>query len=171
MIVTVGVVTAGTRRNIIPDTARFEATIRRFSPENAELLPGIVTQVLTGIADSHGVEVEIALRGEYPLTVNDASEVDIARGVVTEMLGDDRWLTAPRPVSGSEDFSRVLEAVPGAFLGLGACLPGHDPATAPTNHSPRARFDDGVLAAAAAVHASLAAARLRAPQLTGSRTP
>ena len=127
---------------------------------------GFVHRVLTGIADAHGVRAEIRLSADYPLTVNDADEVGFARGVVAELFGDDRYVDAPRPVSGSEDFSRVLQAVPGAFLGLGACPPDHDPTKVPMNHSPRALFDDGVLADAAAVYASLATARL-----TGSRTP
>ncbi len=160
VVVTVGVVQAGTRRNVIPDTAYFEATIRTLSDEHAALLPAIVSRVLNGIADAHGVQAEIRLSADYPLTVNDADEVGFARGVVAELFGDERYVDSPRPVSGSEDFSRVLQAVPGAFLGLGACPPDHDPTKVPMNHSPRALFDDGVLADAAAVYASLATARL-----------
>ena len=63
-------------------------------------------------------------------------------------------------MAGSEDFSYVLREVPGAFIGLGACMPGADPAAAPMNHSPRAQFDDAVLADAAAIYAGLAARRL-----------
>ena len=68
----------------------------------------------------------------------------------------------PDPVTGSEDFSFVLEQVPGAFLMLGACPPGADPATAPFNHSPEAVFDDAVLADGTALLAELALRRLRA---------
>ena len=66
----------------------------------------------------------------------------------------------PRPVSGAEDFSYVLEAVPGAFLFVGATPPGADPATAPYNHSAHARFDDAALPLSAAVLAALALDRL-----------
>ena len=45
----------------------------------------------------------------------------------------------PNPVAGAEDFSRVLEQVPGAYAFLGAC-PTDDPATAPSNHSPAGRL-------------------------------
>jgi hippurate hydrolase len=61
---------------------------------------------------------------------------------------------------GSEDFSYVLENVPGAFVFLGACPPDRDPVTAPYNHSPDALFDDAVLPDGAALYASLAASRL-----------
>ena len=66
-----------------------------------------------------------------------------------------------RPVMGSEDFSRVLDRVPGAYLFLGACA-GDDPATAPMNHSPLAEFDDAVLGDGAALLAELAVRRLAA---------
>ena len=62
------------------------------------------------------------------------------------------------PETGSEDFSFVLEQVPGAYVCIGAC-PG-DPATAPDNHSPRAAFDDSVLPDAAALLAELAIRRI-----------
>ena len=50
----------------------------------------------------------------------------------------------------------MLEQVPGAFILLGACPPGADPATAPANHSAEAVFDDSVLADGVAVYAALA---------------
>ena len=65
----------------------------------------------------------------------------------------------PNPMMGSEDFSRVLAEVPGAFVFLGACA-GDDPASAPTNHSALARFDESVLPDAALLLADLARRRL-----------
>ena len=65
-------------------------------------------------------------------------------------------MRTPYPLTGSEDFSYVLDQVPGAFIMLGACPPGADPATAPFNHSAEAVFDDAVLADGAALLAELA---------------
>ncbi len=64
------------------------------------------------------------------------------------------------PIAGSEDFSYVLNEVPGAYLNLGACPPDLDPATAPSNHSPLARFDDSVVPDGAVLLAELARRRL-----------
>lgn len=161
VVITVGKVEGGTKRNIIPDTARFEATVRRFSEANRDRLREGIAEVVQGVADAHGVQAEVLFRDEYPLTVNTGAEVDFAQGVVEELLGEERWEQMPHPIAGSEDFSRVIAAVPGAFIGLGAVLPGLDPASAPTNHSPRADFDTAVLPAAAAAYASLAVERLR----------
>jgi hippurate hydrolase len=64
------------------------------------------------------------------------------------------------PLSGSEDFSRVMNEVPSTFIGLSAVPPGADHVAAPFNHSPYATFDDGVLADGAALYAELALSRI-----------
>lgn len=162
VVVTVGVLRAGTRRNIIPDTACFEATVRCYSDAAADRLAELIPRVLDGVAAAHGVDVETELAGEYPRIVNDDRQAAFAADVIRALVGDDRFQELPTPVSGSEDFSRVLQAVPGAFVGLGACPPDRDPGSAPMNHSPRAEFDDAVLGDAAAVYAALAIERLTA---------
>ncbi|MEO5653843.1 MAG: M20 family metallopeptidase [Marmoricola sp.] len=162
VVITVGVIEGGTKRNIIPDVARFEATVRRFSEASADRLREAIDETLRGVAIAHGVEVVYEFADEYPLTVNNAAEVDFGATVVREVLGQDRYEQMEAPIAGSEDFSRVIAAVPGAFLGLGALLPGLDPASAPNNHSPRADFDPAVLPDAATVYAELAVRRLEA---------
>ncbi len=97
------------------------------------------------------------------MTVNDAAEATRALELARELYGEQRALELPFPVTGSEDFSRVLEAVPGAMLFLGATVPGRDPATAPYNHAPEADFDEAVLSDGAALYAALARTRLAAP--------
>jgi hippurate hydrolase len=67
------------------------------------------------------------------------------------------------PLTGAEDFSFILDQVPGAFIMLGACPAGTDPASAPTNHAADAVFDDSVLADGATLLAELALRRLAAP--------
>jgi hippurate hydrolase len=160
VIVSVGVVRAGTARNVIPDTASFEATVRALSTDAEDQLRETFTRCLRGVASAHAVEVDVELRATYPATVNDPAEVDFAAGVVGELLGPDRYLPAPNPMTASEDFSRVLAEVPGAMLLLGACPPELDPASAPFNHSPLARFDASVLGTAAALLAGFAVSRL-----------
>lgn len=162
VVVTVGMIEAGSRRNIIPDTARFEATVRRFSEDNAERLHAGIRETLRGVAMAHGVEVDIEFHDEYPVTVNTAAEVDFGAEVVREVLGETRYAEMAAPITGSEDFSRVIAAVPGAFIAIGAVLPDRDPETAPNNHSPRADFDPAVLPDAAAVYAELAVRKLEA---------
>ncbi len=162
VVITVGIIEGGTRRNIIPDTARFEATVRRFSEASAVKLREGIQDTLRGVARAHGVDVEIECADEYPLTVNTAAEVDFSASVIREVLGEERYEEMDVPIAGSEDFSRVIDAVPGAFVAIGAVLPGLDHETAATNHSPRADFDPAVLPDAAAVYAELAVRKLEA---------
>ena len=160
VVVTVANVQAGSRHNIIPDDARFEATVRCYSPATYEKVPAALRRVLEGVASAQRVDVDVAVDPEFPMTVNDGKEVAFGAEVVSDLMGEDRYETVTHPMSGSEDFSYVLQEVPGAFIGLGACMPGADPEAAPMNHSPRAQFDDAVLSDAATIYAGLAVRRL-----------
>jgi metal-dependent amidase/aminoacylase/carboxypeptidase family protein len=94
------------------------------------------------------------------VTVNDGDEAAFASETVAAVFGTGRGEVAKFPLTGAEDFSFVLERVPGAFVMLGACPPGQDPETAPTNHSAEAVFDDAALADGTALYAELALRRL-----------
>lgn len=166
-VVTVGTLHAGTRRNVIPETASFEATVRTFSEGTRERLATALPRLLQGIAHAHGVEVEVRFDAEYPVTVNDVDETAFAADTITQLFGEGRGEEMAHPLGGSEDFSRVLDRVPGSFIGLGAVPHGADPATAPYNHSPFAVFDDSVLPDGAALLAELATQRLT-PATPGS---
>ncbi|MFC5832173.1 M20 metallopeptidase family protein [Nonomuraea insulae] len=160
VVVTVGSFHGGVADNVISDEARFDATVRTFSKENRTLVKRRLVEVVQGIAAAHGLEVEASFGMGYPVTVNDQGEADFAGRTADELFGPGRYFVTPQPIMGSEDFSYVLEAVPGAFVFLGACPPDRDPATAPYNHSPEAVFDDSVLPDGAALYASLAFSRL-----------
>jgi amidohydrolase len=160
VVITVGSFHAGSSANVIPAEARFALTIRSFSREaHARVLEG-VDRVLHGIAAAHGLTAEVHHQMGYPVTVNTAAEVEFAAATIEDLYGPERFVWGPNPLTAAEDFSFVLEEVPGAFVFLGACPPDRDPATAPFNHAPDAVFDDGVLADGAALLAQLALRRL-----------
>lgn len=160
VVISVGVLRAGTVRNIIPETAYFEATIRSFSNAAHEKLQAAVPVLLQGIARAHGLEVEVEYRTEYPGTINTEAEAGFAADAVRELFGTESFTTMANPLAGSEDFSRVLNEVPGAFIFLSALAPGSDAAAAGYNHSPYARFDDSVLGRGTALYTQLATAKL-----------
>jgi hippurate hydrolase len=162
VVLTVGAFHAGTQSNIIPDTATFTATVRCFSPQaRARLREGTVA-VCEGIAAAHGLTVDARFAEQYPVTVNDAAETAFAAGTVREVHGEERYEAMENPLLGSEDFSRVIDEVPGAMIFLGATPPGADPDAAAANHSPLAAFDEAVLPDGAALYAELAVRRLAA---------
>lgn len=146
VVVTVGLLQAGTIANVIPEEGRLEATLRTFDASVREKLLATLPEVVSGIAAAHGVRGEFELVEQYPVTVNDAAEADAVAEAVADLFGPERHLRWEKPLAGAEDFSRLLQEAPGCFIGLSACPPDLDPATAPFNHSAYARFDDGVLA-------------------------
>ena len=159
-VLTVGAIHGGTKRNIIPEVVTFEGTVRTFDRAVRAVLAETVHRVCGGVAAAHGVEVDVRYEEEYPVTVNDQAEAAFALGVAEDLFGAGAAYRMPTPITGSEDFSRVLAEVPGAMLFLGALVDGRDPMTAPSNHSPLAAFDDRVLPQGAALLATLAARRL-----------
>lgn len=160
VIVTVGKFVGGTKDNIIPGDATFEATIRTFSREARQDVLGRVERLVRGVAQAHGLEVEVTFRSGYPVTVNDPDEYAFARETIIDLFGADRYEHQRDPEAGSEDMSFVLQEVPGAYVNVSAC-PAADYGHAPDNHSPRAEFDDSVVPDAAALLAELALRRLR----------
>jgi len=159
-VLTVGTFHAGTQRNIIPETVTFEATVRTFDPAVRAVIARAATQVCEGVAAAHGLRVDVRYAEEYPVTVNDVAQTRFALDVAVDLFGSDGTLPMPNPLTGSEDFSRVIAQVPGAMLFLGALVEGYEAAVAPSNHAPQAAFDDGVLPLGAALYAQLAVSRL-----------
>ena len=162
VVVTVGILRAGTRRNVIPETAEFEATVRTFSARAAARIADAAVDLVRQIAGAHGLRAEVTYESEYPLTVNDDAETGFLETTVREVFGEERLVRMPNPLTGSEDFSRILDAIPGAMAVLGVCAPGTDPSVTAYNHSPHAEFDDTLLADGAALYAELAMRRLTA---------
>jgi hippurate hydrolase len=157
-----GIIQAGTRRNVIPDDARFQATIRTFTPEGRAAFRAFASQILEAVAQAHGITVEYSHIDGYPALINDPVESELGEDIIEELFGSAALTIFPHPQAGTEDFSRVLQRVPGFYMNLGACPPDRDPATAPNNHSSRAVFDDGALERGSAfeyewVHRKLAA--------------
>ena len=132
VVLTVGRIEGGTKRNIIPDTASCEATVRSFSATARDRIRELAPQVCREIAAAHGCEAEVVYSDEYPLTVNAAEHAAFLAETVAEVFSPERVRAMAHPESGAEDFSRVLAAVPGATL-PGAAV--GDPSAA-DNHSP-----------------------------------
>jgi hippurate hydrolase len=162
VVITVGSFHAGTADNVIPDEAQFLGTARSYSAAARARLRDGTIGLVNHIAEAHGLTADAEYIEEYPVTVNDEAEANFARAVAAEMFGEGRSVPKLFPMTGAEDFSYVLQHVPGAFISLGACPPERDPQTAPSNHSAEAVFDDAVLADGAALYAELALRRLGA---------
>jgi amidohydrolase len=168
VVITVGKFVGGTKDNIIPDDAVFEATVRSLSPEARKAVSEKITLLAEQIAGAHGLTAEVEHLPGYPVTVNDEDEYAFAKDTIVDLFGADRYTHQRDPEMGAEDFSFVGELVPSAYVNLSAC-PATDHESAPDNHSPRADFDDSVVPDGAALLAELALRRTA--QLSRSGSP
>ena len=161
-IITVGRITAGTTNNVIPETATIEGTIRAVSEATRKKVHAGVQRVADGIASAHDATVTVEVTLGYPVTSNHKGFAAFATDVAGEVVGADRVLQMPHPVMGAEDFSYVLEAVPGSMMFLGGTHPDRNLATAPPNHSNRVTFDEQAMATGMAVYSAVAIRHLEA---------
>ncbi|MBA3690322.1 MAG: amidohydrolase [Actinobacteria bacterium] len=153
-VVTVAHVDAGTTTNVIPETAMLEGTVRTLSADVREAVLGQIRVVAEGVAAAHGVAAEVAIEPGYPPTLNDAGMAARAIEVASGLVGADRAEIMDQPVMGAEDFSYVLEQVPGAMVFLSA---GDPDASEPVpNHSNRMIVHEPVMADGVALYTALA---------------
>ncbi|MEU7576031.1 amidohydrolase [Streptomyces sp. NPDC041068] len=153
-VVTVGSLHAGTKDNIIPDTAELEVNIRSTTQAVREKVLAAVERIVRAEAAASGApkEPEFEPLDSFPVTVNDAAATATVQSALTAALGEGHVFTLPRTVTGSEDFGTFGSAFhvpsvfwhfggadPAAFSGidLGDLLENGIPATIPSNHSSR----------------------------------
>jgi hippurate hydrolase len=152
-IVTVAKIEAGTTRNIIPETAHLLGTVRTVSEKTRAAVLDHLRRVAEHVAAAHGATVEVTLIKGYPVTVNDDAFAARVLRIATGLLGPERVQAMATPIMGSEDFSYVLQRVPGAFAFLGT-RPAEGPA--PPNHSNRMLVNESALPAGVAMHVAVA---------------
>ena len=125
---------AGNARNVIPQTAELRGTVRTLTAEVRGLVEKRVREVVAGVAQMTGAKIDLVYERGYPVTVNHASQTDIATKVAKEIAGEGNVHEMP-PMMGAEDFSYMLEARPGAFI---FCGNGNSAGL----HHPAYNFDD-----------------------------
>lgn len=160
-VLTVGRITAGTTSNIIPETAELEGTVRTLSDRARTLVQSEIPKVCEHIAAAHGCTSTFEINTGYPPTNNDGDVAGRVLELAGRVLSPKNSAPMAEPLMASEDFSYVLQKVPGALAFLGACPPGVTPDEAPPNHSNRVHFDESAFAHGVALYAAFALDALR----------
>lgn len=145
-------ITDGTR-NALPGLARILGDARSFRPEVSAEIERQMRSIAEGIAQAYNVAAEVTYTREFVPLVNDAVMVDEAFVAARRVLADDAVGVAAEPMTGSEDFARFLDHVPGCFVFLG------NGNSAPL-HNPSYDFNDEGLLHGARFHAAIARQRL-----------
>jgi metal-dependent amidase/aminoacylase/carboxypeptidase family protein len=119
-------------------------------------MPELIERVATKVAEAHGLTAKVEIRPVYPVTVNDAAVAEDAMALAEELVGRDGAIWRKDPIMGAEDWSFVLERVPGAMVFLGARPPEKPLAGYPMNHSNLVVFDEDALPIGSALYAAFA---------------
>ena len=153
-VVSVGIVKAGTRNNIIPEDAEIMGTIRTFDPILRKEIYTEIEQVAKGVEVGTGtqISVEFDVGGFYPVTVNNPALVEKMKGSLME-ASPNKFYESNIPVTGAEDFSYFSQEIPGMYFWLGVNKPGAGLKSAnfgertevAGNHSPYFIVDDSAL--------------------------
>ena len=155
-VVTIGRISAGTTDNVIPETAEIEGTIRAVSESTRQKIHDGLRRVAEGVAAAHEATVDVEVTRRYPVTVNADDFTSFAAGVADELLGANHVIRMPTPIMGAEDFSYVLQKVPGSMVFLGATPRDQNPAAAAPNHSNRVFFEEECMRTGIALHTAVA---------------
>ncbi|MFZ5825392.1 MAG: M20 metallopeptidase family protein [Bacillota bacterium] len=133
LVVTVGHFQAGSKHNIIADTALLQGTVRNMSPALRERIAAMMEQVIAGVCATYGAGFKFDYHRGYPVLVNDPAMTEVARAAGAKTVGADSVKESPSAMYG-EDFSYFLQERPGSFGSLGArepdateCYPCHHP--------------------------------------------
>ncbi|MCF2151196.1 M20 family metallopeptidase [Desmonostoc muscorum LEGE 12446] len=142
-VVTVGELHAGTKRNVIADTARMSATVRYFNPSFKGFFHQRVEQIIAGICQSQGAKYELDYWSLYPPVINDVKMAQLVRSVAEEVVETPVGIVPECQTMAAEDMSFFLEEVPGCYFFLGSANAEKD--LAYPHHHPRFDFDETAL--------------------------
>jgi amidohydrolase len=153
-VISVGMLKAGTRGNIIPEDSEILGTIRTFDPVLRKQIYSEIEQVAKGVATGTGTDitVEFDVGGFYPVTVNNPDLVERMKGSLIE-ASPNKFYESNIPVTGAEDFSYFSQEIPGMYFWLGINKPGEglesanfgEKTAVAGNHSPYFYVDDSAL--------------------------
>ena len=140
--------------NVIPDFVKLIGTVRTFRPETRDLAEARIAQIVEGVSLAMGGRADIEYKRGYPSTINSEREALFAARVGERVFGKQNVFTDAEPTMGGEDFSFVLERIPGAFIRLGTRDPSWD--SPKPAHSPFFDLSEAALPLGVAVMAATA---------------
>jgi amidohydrolase len=140
-VISVGMIHAGIRQNIIPETVEFSGTIRTFDPEMQKDIHERLKRTVTNIAESAGAKAELEITSKTPVTYNNPELTEQVVASLVKAAGEGNVARIPAD-TGSEDFAYYQQKIPGFFFFVGACPPDVDPAKAPSHHTPDFMMDE-----------------------------
>ena len=155
-VVSVGAIQGGDAPNVIPGSVNLRLTVRAFRRETRAMLRQRITELVQAQATTLGVHAEVDYHWRYPAVINDVECTRLARQVALDWLGEDALVPAFEPVTGSEDFSFLLEHCPGSYFVVGNGEGETHASGGCSVHNPGYDFNDAILPIAASYWVRLA---------------
>ena len=140
-VITVGKITAGTRFNIIPETAELIGTVRTLDPDMRAMIEKRMKEMSETIAKAYGGEATISFRNQTSITYNDPDLTDKMLPSLQKVAGRDK-VQLMKATTGGEDFSYFQEVVPGIYFFLGGMNPNNESKGAFPHHTPDFMIDE-----------------------------
>ena len=156
-VVSVTKIQGGDAYNVIPQSALLAGTVRAFSRQVMDQIGAAVQRIAKGVAEGLGAKAEVDLRWSFAPTINDAQEAEFAAQVCAELVGKGRVERNPPLIMASEDFSFMLEKVPGCYVNIG----NGEGESGCEVHNPGYDFNDRALPLGVGFFARLVETRLR----------
>lgn len=138
LVVSICHIKAGFTDNVVPQTGFMEGTVRALDPAVRDMAEERLRQVVEGTAAVYGATAKLTYNRDYPVTVNHPDATEKAAKVAALVAGDHMVEQNMVPSMGSEDFSFMLEARPGAFIFVGN-------GESASLHHPEYDFDDDLI--------------------------
>jgi amidohydrolase len=152
-VVTVGIFNAGTRNNILADTAYLEGTTRCFSMEVNESIEGQMRRVIDKTAETYRATAELVYEDLVLPTINDKRMSAIGEQSVLKLVGEEGLVLCEK-TTGGEDFSFYTRQAPGAFAFVG--IKNEEKIPLFPHHHPKFDMDEKGLEVASALYAQYA---------------
>jgi amidohydrolase len=154
VVVTIGRIEGGYRRNVIADVTKISGTIRCLNEVVRASIPERVERVVRGISEAHRAAYTLNIEHGYPSVHNDTALADRIANIALATAGVPAVTSIERPTMGAEDFSYFAQLAPGCLIRLGVGRPGD--VAPPMLHSPNFRLDEAALTSGVALLRALA---------------
>ena len=152
-VITIGSIDSGTTFNIIPDDALMRGTVRTYSPAVQDLIEKRIPEIAQGVARALRGDAVVEYHRMYPPNINHESGAELIRAAANDVFGPGVILPDESQMGG-EDFSFLMQRVPGAMFRLGVRRPGSAPCSL---HMSDFDLDESSLPAGTALMAGAAA--------------
>ena len=141
-------------RNALPGTSVISGDVRSFNKKISKQIQMEIQKISNAVGSAHNLNVDLTYSNEFIPLINDAELTKISLEVAAGVFGNDKTNIAMEPMTGSEDFARFLNSVPGSYAFIGNGLD-----SAPL-HNPNYDYNDDILKPGAEYLIAVARSRL-----------